>query len=58
LLLLALANFLNAALVGFLTKFFENCYIRFVVYKVIMLIFNDSESIISRIIKINKIIKG
>jgi hypothetical protein len=58
LLLLALANFLNATLVGFLTKFFENCYIRFAIYEVIMLIFNDSDSVISRVVRINKTIKG
>jgi len=58
LLLLALANFLNATLVGFLTKIFENCYIRFAIYKVIMLIFNDLEGVISRVIRIDKTIKS
>jgi len=56
--LLALANFLNAALVGFLIKFFKNCYIYFIVYKVAMLIFNNLESVVSCVIRINKTIKG
>ena len=58
LLLLALISFLNAALVSFLTKFFENCYIYFIVYKVTMLVFNNSKSVISCVIKTNKITKS